>query len=245
MLMVPSKVEPPLSRIANRWRRFRQETRGGGVFYAVHRLLPYVFPGNFLDFGSTHIISLELQDLPAPTKSTACIRPARPEDIDTIVAGVHRRDDLRSTLSRGSQVWIVEQAGKPVAFDVSGAETKYLTSWMGLEAPEGATWAITIWVSPEVRGQGLAGQLRCRVASEIRNAGFVRLLGTIEVTNTRSIRTFRKLGTRFIARVDHVWLFGFGVVCFNGRLQAGRWSRRRPLILPVPSATGAGYGSPA
>jgi ribosomal protein S18 acetylase RimI-like enzyme len=228
----PVNVEPPRSDLADRWLRFRRETRGGGALYAMHSLMHGpLLPRRFLDFGSVHIIALDLQAIPAPTEGAAAMHRARPRDIDALTARARRKDAYRKRFDLGSEVWIAEQAGMPVAYDVSGAKTKDLARWLRLEAPEGETWAITIWVAPEARGQGLAVQLRRRVAQEFRSAGFVRLLGTIRASNTRSVRTFRKLGATFIGRVYYVWLFGFGVVLFDGRLQAGHWTSRRRLTL--------------
>ena len=131
-------------------------------------------------------------------------------------------------------------SGRPVAYDIVGADAKVLTSWLRLEAPEMDTWGIAIWVAPEARGQGLAGQLRRRVAQEFRNAGFVHLLGTIDTPNTRSVRTFKKLGARFVGRVDFVWLFGFGLICFTSRPRVGRWTSRQPLTLSIGPIDAAG-----
>lgn len=162
------------------------------------------------------------------------MRPATPSDIEALVVSVNAQSEsIRQEFSRGTDVWVVEQAGKLVAYDVCGAESKTLADFIRLEAPERDTWAIGIWVAPEARGQGLAVQLRRRVAQEFRNRGLTHLLGTISATNKRSIRTFKKIGAKFVGRVDYAWFYGLGVVWFDGRLRVGRWTKRRPLTLAM------------
>ncbi|MGI9395750.1 MAG: GNAT family N-acetyltransferase [Boseongicola sp.] len=195
----------------------------------VLSLIRSFIPRRFLKLGSVHIIAIDLHSTKAPRLEVAGIRSASQADIDALIASFTTRD----VLDRGSQTWVAEQAGELVAYDISGAEAKRISDFIQLKAPERDTWAIHIWVSPAARGQGLAMQLRLRVAAEFRDQGVNRLLGTISATNERSIRAFEKMGAKFIGRIHFAWLCGFAVVWFEGRLRLGYWTGRTPLTLGI------------
>ena len=226
-----------------RWRRFRRQTQGSGVAHLLHLLLSFLLPRRLFRFDSVHIIALELASAFAPDGEAAGARCATEADTEALVTDLvgekGQSDALRRLFDRGSDVWVVERSGKLVAYDICGARTKTFADFILLQAPAGDTWAIEIWVAPEARGQGLAVQLRRRVAQEFRKRGMARILGSISVTNKRSIHAFRKIGAKPIGRLDYFWVFGFGLVRIDGRFRVGRWTDRRPLTLAIPPNHGA------
>jgi GNAT superfamily N-acetyltransferase len=229
LAMSPMSGNPSGYNLQARWRRFIQETRGAGAWHVFRHLLNPYIPRKLFKFGSFHIIALELQALEVSSEGVSGIRPATMDDIDALVALGTTRDEI----DLGTEVWVVEQAGELIAYDICGADTKIISDFIRLKACERDTWAIGIWVAPQARGQGLAAQLRCRVAEEFRKRSVVHLLGTISATNKRSIRTFTKIGAKFVERIDYAWLYGFGAVWFGGKFRVGYWTTRRPLTLAI------------
>ena len=88
-----------------------------------------------------------------------------------------------------------------------------------------------LWVAPSARGRGL-GPLLNRAADRFcLDAGYQRVVSTVNTFNTSALRADRKIGYRPIARVLMMRLFKLCYLDVAGIRKAGLFGREAPLRL--------------
>lgn len=176
-----------------------------------------------------------------------CEREFKTEDVDT--TGIVRESSLAS-------VWELHRQGAPLPYlpDRLGL-ADILIIHHGVDGPDGLFWlsptAFTaynglhidlaqgdihgrfLWVAPRARGRGL-GPLLNRAADRFcLDAGYQRVVSTVNTFNTSALRADRKIGYRPIARALMMRVSKFCYLDVGGIRKAGLFDSEAPLRLTV------------
>jgi GNAT superfamily N-acetyltransferase len=134
------------------------------------------------------------------------IRPARPEDVDLVLALIRELADYerlaheviaeRETLARhlfgerpAAEVLIAELAGEPVGFALFFHNFSTFLGRPGIYLED-------LFVRPAARGRGIGGKLLARLAALAVERGCGRLEWAVLDWNEPAIRFYRALGAR-------------------------------------------------
>jgi GNAT superfamily N-acetyltransferase len=89
-----------------------------------------------------------------------------------------------------------ERAGNPMLFLAKDQRTAVVGTATGLEVSAGTVEVVAMYVAPEVRGQGCAGQLLDAVAAAARERGAHRLVLRVTAGNRAAHRSYTRYGFR-------------------------------------------------
>jgi ribosomal protein S18 acetylase RimI-like enzyme len=134
------------------------------------------------------------------------IRPARPDDLDVLVAftlseamDAERRTLNPADVGRGvaaafatppkARYWVAEAAGRVVA------STSIVTEWSNFRGGD-YWWIQSLYIVPEHRGAGLVDDLLRHLGREARAAGALDLRLYGYNTNARALRAYHRFGFR-------------------------------------------------
>jgi GNAT superfamily N-acetyltransferase len=138
-----------------------------------------------------------------------------PLDDDDIAyySALHRKardSEIASRLAAGHRCWLARGGDEVVASSwVAGGElwSAYLARNVPLAPGEACTYET--FTAPAARGLGIGPALRGRLARDLRDSGYRRLLATVGPENAPAIRLVEKLGYRRIGTMGYAGLGGW------------------------------------
>jgi GNAT superfamily N-acetyltransferase len=89
-----------------------------------------------------------------------------------------------------------ERAGNPMLFLAADERDEVVGTATGLEGAAGTVEVVAMYVAPEARGQGCAGQLLDAVAAAARDRGAHRLVLHVTAGNRAAQRSYTRYGFR-------------------------------------------------
>jgi GNAT superfamily N-acetyltransferase len=164
------------------------------------------------------VFELRLEsDPPQPQpRIPIAVTPLGDADI-TDYSALHPTSDSREIacrLAAGHRCWLVRSGHELVASSwVARGRlwSAYLARWVPLAPGEACTYET--FTAPTVRGLGIGPALRGRLARDLRDIGYRRLLATVGPENAPAIRLVEKLGYRRIGTIGYAglgaWRRGF------------------------------------
>lgn len=148
--------------------------------------------------------------LTGPDAPFVAVRPAAPEDLDTLVAIDARcfppaiaypREEMASLLRDPRALTLVaEGVGSILGF----ASVRTFTQ-RRLPAPTHGSELVTIDVLPEFRRRGLGRKLYQRVEDRVRSGGGKEIHLHVALGNTAALSLYESLGYRVLARVPQYY----------------------------------------
>lgn len=122
---------------------------------------------------------------------------ATPEDADDMSVLVRDADTIRERLAAGDRCALVRRDGEVVAH-IFFTQRPWNESGLVFAYPSDTWWELDAYVREDHRGRRLHTALFAAVASELARDGRVRVISTIDVLNTASLRSASFRGARVI-----------------------------------------------
>jgi GNAT superfamily N-acetyltransferase len=216
----------------NAVRRVVSKVREVGPMYTLQLFVEHHVPRWLFDIRVVYLCERCVAD-GGFGSSDPDIRQAAPTEVDELIAGHPVITTMREKLGPGAQLWLLPGGDGVDAFMWLDTDVLKPSHWIRFELAPDDIAGVFLWVSPDRRGQGLGPRMNRHVANEVAEAGFRRIVSTVDVLNRNSLRADEKVGYRRIGRLFAMRVLGIGLVVGRRMVRFGVWSGARPLSLTV------------
>lgn len=213
--------------------RLASKVREAGLLYTLQLLAERLVPKFLLDIRVVYLSELDLSDALSTKHIDPEIRRAEPDELESLVEHHDVLHGMREKLGTGVQLWVLEAGGEIDAFMWLNPHVIQPSHWVRLHLAENEIAGVFLWVSPERRGTGLGPRMNRHISYECARTGYARIVSTVDALNRNSLRADEKVGYKRIGKILVLRVFAFGGLFFRRRSRLGRWTRERPLTLPV------------
>ena len=215
------------------WRRFVSKVREVGLLYALELTTQRLVPRILFDLRAVYLCQLALgSSLGAPPRERH-IHLAEPEELERLMGHHDVLHGMGEKLGPGVKLWVWGEGDQIDAFMWLDSQVIRPSDWVRLELSEHEIAGVYVWVSPERRGAGLGPRVNRQVSHECAQAGYVRIISTVDLLNRNSLRADEKVGYERIGKVFAWRILGFGGIFCRGKARLGWWTSKHPLALPV------------
>ena len=152
-------------------------------------------------------------------------------DDDGPVPPDREQASIEDKLARGEIAAVIERDGRVVARDYFTAGSFMQKEWLRFAFRDREIYSSWSFVEPEYRGQGLAVQLAHFAYREFARQGYLRDFSVTDALNRSALRSSAKMRHWPIGRIAYARCCGFTVTRIGGRVHAGFWSAKNPLVI--------------